>query len=48
MKLINNILFLIGFTLIFANPIKFVMLGIIILLITFILDDGTLYYKNTK
>ena len=45
MKLINNILFIIGFTLIFANPIKFVMLGIIILLITFIIDDGTLYYK---
>ena len=45
MKLLNNILFFIGFVLIFANPVKFVMLGIIILLITFILDDGTLYYK---
>ena len=45
MKLLNNILFLIGFTLIFSNPIIFVMLGIIILLLTFIIDDGTLYYK---
>ena len=45
MKLLNNILFFIGFVLIFANPVKFVMLGIIILLITFIIDDGTLYYK---
>jgi len=45
MKLINNTLFMIAFVLIFSNPIKFVMLGIILLLITFILDDGTLYYK---
>ena len=45
MKLINNILFVIGFVLIFSNPIIFVLIGIIILLLTFIIDDGTLYYK---
>ncbi len=45
MKLINNILFVIGFVLIFSNPIIFVLIGIIILFITFIIDDGSLYYK---
>jgi hypothetical protein len=45
MKLLNNILFLIGFVLIFGNPIIFPVAGLVILLITFIIDDGTLYYK---
>ena len=45
MKLLNNILFLIGFILIFAEPIQIVIIGLVILSITFILDDGSMYYK---
>ena len=44
-KINKIVLFPIGFILILAEPIQIVIIGLVILSITFILDDGSMYYK---